>query len=59
MTQPMPDPRMGGGGAVSRYESLPGGAGYLVHRNLRAPGEMTWGTQLEQARWSFGFVTAF
>lgn len=58
-TEPLLNPRMGSGGAVSRYESLTGGAGYLVRRNLRATGEMTWDTQLEQARWSFGFVTAF
>lgn len=58
-TEPLLNPRMGGGGSVSRYESLTGGAGYLVQRNLRATGELTWDTQLEQARWSFGFVTAF
>lgn len=58
-TAPVLNPRVGTAANVSKYESLSGGVGYLLMRNLRMTGEMTWDTQLEQARWTLGFVSAF
>jgi hypothetical protein len=49
----------GAGDGLEKYESYTGGLGYLLRRNLRVNGEMTWDTQMERARWSLGFVTAF
>jgi hypothetical protein len=53
--------RVGQGGPadVTRYETVTGGLGYLVLRNLRLTGEVSWDTQLEQSRWTLGFTTAF
>lgn len=50
---------LGEEGYLSRYETATGGLGYQVLRNLRATGEMMWNFQLEQVRWTAGFVTAF
>lgn len=50
---------LGEDGYLSRYETATGGLGYQVLRNLRATGEMMWNFQLEQMRWTAGFVTAF
>lgn len=58
-TAPVLNPRVGTGSALSKYESLTGGVGYLLMRNFKMTGEMTWDTQLEQARWTLGFVSAF
>lgn len=58
-TAPVLNPRVGTGSNLSKYESWTGGVGYLLRRNVRVNGEMTWDTQMEQARWSLGFVTAF
>jgi len=58
-TAPVLNPRVGTGSGLSKYESWTGGVGYLLMRNFKLTGEMTWDTQLEQARWTLGFVTAF
>jgi hypothetical protein len=58
-TAPVLNPRVGTGSNLSKYESLTGGVGYLLMRNFKMTGEMTWDTQLEQARWTLGFVSAF
>jgi len=58
-TAPLLNPRVGTGSNLSKYESLSGGVGYLLMRNFKMTGEMTWDTQLEQARWTLGFVSAF
>jgi hypothetical protein len=58
-TAPLLNPRVGSGSGLSKYESWTGGVGYLLMRNMKMTGELTWDTQLEQARWSLGFVTAF
>jgi hypothetical protein len=50
---------LGGEGSLDRYETLTGGVGYLVRRNLKVSGEMTWDTVRERMRWTLGFVTAF
>ena len=50
---------LGGEGNTDRYETLTGGVGYLLRRNLKLSGEMTWDTVRERMRWTLGFVTAF
>jgi hypothetical protein len=58
-TQPVLNVGLGGPGNVTRYETVTGGLGYLVRRNLRLTGEAGWDTQQESMRWTLGFVTAF
>lgn len=57
--QPILNVRLGGPDFVKRYETFSGGAGYLLRRNVRLNGEMTYDITQEDARWSFGFMTAF
>jgi hypothetical protein len=58
-TQPVLDVRMGGPAGVDRYQSITGGFGYLVRRNLRLTGEVSRDLELDAMRWTLGFVTAF
>jgi hypothetical protein len=58
-TAPVLDVRMGGPAGVERYQSLTGGLGYLVRRNLRLTGELSRDFEQESTRWTIGFVTAF
>jgi hypothetical protein len=58
-TQPVLNVGLGGPGNVNKYETVTGGLGYLVRRNLRFTGEAGWDTQQESMRWTLGFVTAF
>ena len=58
-TDPVLNVRAGTGSDASLYQSITGGAGYLVMRNLKFTGEGTWLTEQETMRWSIGFVTAF
>lgn len=58
-SQPLLDVRLGGPANLERYETLTGGAGYLLVRNFKVTGELTWDTERERARWTLGFVTAF
>ena len=58
-TQPVLDVRMGGPAGVERYQSITGGFGYLVRRNLRLTGELSRDLELDAMRWTLGFVTAF
>jgi hypothetical protein len=58
-TAPVLDVRLGTPGGLTRYQTVTGGAGYLVMRNLRLTGEMTRDLELDQTRWTLGFVTAF
>jgi hypothetical protein len=58
-TAPVLDVRMGGPAGVERYQSLTGGLGYLVRRNLRLTGEVGRDFEQESTRWTIGFVTAF
>ncbi len=57
--QPLVNVRLGGPAGVDRYQSLTGGGGYLVRRNFRLMGEVTWDFEREFARWTIGLVTAF
>jgi hypothetical protein len=58
-TQPVLDVRMGGPAGIDRYQSITGGLGYLVRRNLRLTGELSRDLELDAMRWTLGFVTAF
>ena len=53
------DVRLGGPPDVTRYETVTGGLGYLLLRNLKLSGETTWDLEQERVRWTVGFVTAF
>ena len=57
--RPLLDVRLGGPADVSRYETLTGGGGYLVRRNFRVLGEVTYDLEASQTRWTLGLVTAF
>ena len=57
--RPVLSVRLGGPALVKRYETLSGGAGYLLRRNLRITGEMTYDFSQEEARWTLGAVSAF
>lgn len=57
--RPLLNARLGGPSNVSRYETLTGGAGYLVRRNFRALGEVTYDLEVKETRWTLGLVTAF
>jgi len=58
-SRPLLDPRMGGPAGVDRYETLTGGAGYLVRRNFRLYGEVTEDFDLDATTFTLGFTTAF
>jgi len=51
--------RLGESGLFRRYETLTGGAGYLVRRNFRLTGEATQDLMQGRTRWTLGFVSAF
>jgi hypothetical protein len=57
--RPVLDVRLGGPANVSRYQTITGGAGYLMRTNFRVLGEFTWDVELEEARWTLGLITAF
>jgi hypothetical protein len=56
---PLLDPRTGGGALVDRYHSLSGGLGYLVRRNVRTFGEVTWDIEGKGAAFGLGLTAAF
>lgn len=51
--------RLGEPGALRRYETITGGAGYLVRRNFRLTGEVSQNLVQGNTRWTLGFVSAF
>jgi hypothetical protein len=57
--RPLLDVRLGGPGAIRRYESLSVGVGRLLQRNLRVTAEGTYDIEMEAGRWTLGFVSAF
>lgn len=57
--RPLLNVRLGGPSNVSRYQTLTGGVGYVLRRNFRVLGELTLDTELDEARWTLGLVTAF
>lgn len=58
-SRPLMDVRLGGPAPGRRYESISGGIGHLVQRNLRVSGEVTYDVGQELARLTVGIVTAF
>jgi hypothetical protein len=58
-TRPLMDVRLGGPAPGKRYESISGGIGHLVQRNLRVSGEVTYDVGQELARVTVGIVSAF
>jgi hypothetical protein len=58
-SRPLLDPGLGGPSGVSRYETVTGGGGYLVRRNLRAHAEGTWDLEARATRWTLGMTMAF
>jgi len=57
--RPLLDVRLGGPANVDRYEAVSAGVGRLIQRNLRVTTELTYDIELEEGRWTLGFVTAF
>jgi hypothetical protein len=58
-SRPLLNPRLGGPSGLRRYETLSGGAGYLVRRNFRVYGEATWDLEARNTQWTVGLTTAF
>jgi hypothetical protein len=58
-SRPLLDVRLGGPAGLERYQALTGGAGYLVRRNLRAYGEVTWDREQAASQWTLGITMAF
>ncbi len=56
---PLLDVRLEDPANLSRYQTLTGGAGYLIRRNFRALVEGTWDLERKDARWTLGLTTAF
>jgi thiol-disulfide isomerase/thioredoxin len=56
---PMLDPRMGGVAGVDRYHTVTGGLGYLIRRNVRTYGEVTWDIEAKEAAFGLGVTAAF
>lgn len=57
--RPLLDVREGGPTNLKRYESLSGGIGHVVRRNVRVSGEVTYDLEADAGRLTFGVVTAF
>jgi hypothetical protein len=57
--RPLLDVRLGGSAGISRYESVTGGLGYLLRRNIRVYGEGTWDRELATTQWTLGMTMAF
>jgi hypothetical protein len=58
-SRPLLDVGLGGPAGVSRYETVTGGGGYLVQRNLRVHLEGTWDRELGATWWTLGMTLAF
>ena len=56
---PLLDVRLGGPAALTRYQTLTGGVGYLVRRNVRVYGEATWDVEQDNGRFGLGVTAAF
>jgi len=57
--RPLLSVRLGEPGPLRRYETLTGGLGYLLRRNVRVTGEATHDLELGGMRWTLGVVSAF
>jgi len=58
-SRPLLDVGLGGPAGVSRYETVTGGGGYLLQRNVRVYAEGTWDTELRSTQWTLGMTMAF
>jgi hypothetical protein len=58
-SRPLLDVGLGGPSGLSRYETVTGGGGYLLRRNLRTYAEGTWDTELRTTQWTLGMTMAF
>jgi hypothetical protein len=58
-SRPLLDVGLGGPSGVSRYETVTGGGGYLLRRNVRTYAEGTWDTELRTTQWTLGMTMAF
>ena len=56
---PLLDVRLGGPSGLQRWETVSGGGGFLVRRNLRTMTEVGYDLETEDLRWTLGFVVAF
>jgi hypothetical protein len=59
VNRPLLDVRLGGAADVSRYETVTGGGGYVLRRNVRVYAEGTWNRELGATQWTVGLTTAF
>jgi hypothetical protein len=58
-SEPLLDVGLGGPAGVSRYETVTGGGGYLLQRNVRAHAEGTWDRERRATQWTLGMTLAF
>jgi hypothetical protein len=58
-SEPLLDVGLGGPAGVSRYETVTGGGGYVLQRNLRVYGEGTWDREQRTTQWTLGMTMAF
>jgi hypothetical protein len=58
-SRPLLDVGLGSAAGMSRYETVTGGGGYLLRRNLRVYAEGTWDRILRATRWTLGMTMAF
>lgn len=56
---PLLDVRLGGPANLRRWETVSGGGGYVLRRNLRLMTELGYNLDTEDVRWTSGFVVAF
>lgn len=57
--RPVLDVRLGGSPDVAKHETLSGGVGHLVRRNVRVSGELTYDFVSEDGRLTLGMFAAF
>jgi hypothetical protein len=58
-SRPLLDVRLGGPAGMSRYETVTGGMGYLLQRNVRTYVEGTWDLEQRSTQWTLGLTMAF
>lgn len=56
---PLLDPRSGGPSGVDRYQTVTGGLGYQVRRNVRTYFELTWDIEQDDGLMGLGVTAAF
>jgi hypothetical protein len=58
-SRPLLDVGLGDPSNLSRYETVTGGGGYLLRRNLRTYVEGTWDAGLHSTQWTLGMTMGF